>query len=315
MKTKPDRPFRDLSPSSKPSFRWTWHLVLLALWALMCNLPLTPQGPPGISAESAATMTALFAQVPTLIPTLRAATATPVQPLVMTPTAVLPTPPGPLREGGTVVAHRRTSPPLVDGDLQDWPTLPYLADKVVYGADQWQGPNDVSARFALAWDATHLYLAARVTDDVYAHLAQATGYNLFRGDALEIVFDRDLYGDFSSAQLNDDDYHLGFSPGIGTPGTSPEAYLWFPQGIRGARPQVSVQARPTGQGGNYTIEIAIPWEVLGGPLQVNTYVGFAFRVSDSDQLQQLTQDSMVSNIGPPHVYNKPTTWGNLVLVP
>ncbi len=300
---------------SRPRHRTWWKLLLLVPLALMCNLPLTPQGPPGISPESAATMTALFAQVPTLIPTLRAATATPVQPLVMTPTAALPTPPGPLREGGTVVAQRRAEPPLIDGNLDDWPGLPYLADRVIYGADQWSGPQDVSARFAVAWDNQHLYLAARITDDVYAHPPSATGYNLFRGDALEIVLDRDLYGDFSTASLNDDDYHLGLSPGVNTPGNNPEAYLWFPQGLRGPRPQVTIAARATGQGGGYVMEIAIPWDVLGGRPQTGSYVGFAFRVSDNDQPQQPAQNSMVSNVGPPHIYNKPTTWGNLVLIP
>ncbi len=293
-----------------------WVAWLLGLVGLMCNLPVTPEGPPGIPPESAATMTALFAQVPTVVAaTQQAATATPVQPRVLTPTPALPTPPGPLREGGTVAARRVTRPPLVDAQLDEWEQLPYRADKVVYGEDRWEGPEDVSARFAVAWDENALYLAAVVTDDVFAHTESASGFNLFRGDALELLLDRDLYDDFTSRVLNGDDYHIGLSPGIGQPGNAPEAYRWFPQALRGSLPQVVVAARATGQAGGYVVEAAIPWDVLGGPPQAGAYLGFALRVSDNDLPEQTVQQSMVANVAPPHVYNNPITWGNLVLLP
>lgn len=293
---------------------WLWP-VLLVLIGVMCNLPVTPQGPPGVLPESAATMTALFGPLPTVLATYRAATATPVQPRVLTPTPVLPTPPGPLREGGTVAAVRVVRPPLVDAQLGEWERLPYRAQRVVYGEDRWDGPEDVSARFAVAWDENALYLAVQVTDDVFAHPQAATGFNLFRGDALEVLLDRDLYGDFTSQVLNQDDYHLGISPGIGSPGVNAEAYRWFPQAQRGALPEVVVSARATGQAGGYVMEIAIPWDVLGGPPEAGSYYGFALRVSDNDLPDQPAQQSMVANVAPPHVYNNPLTWGNLVLLP
>ncbi len=296
----------------KRKARWLWWGVL-GWFLVMCNLPLTPVAGGGPSGNTYATMTALYAQVPTLVLTVQVATATPVPVVSPAYTPTLPSPPGPLRQGGTVVAHRRTAPPLVDGLLSDWPDLPYTADKVVWGPDQWSGPQDLSARFAVAWDEAGLYLAARVTDDVYAQVSQ--GYNLFKGDALEILLDRDLYGDFSSATLNDDDYHLGLSPGRRTPGNQPEVFLWFPQGIRGPRPQVHLAARATEEAGGYTVEVFVPWDVLAGPLSPGAYAGFAFRVSDNDLLGQAVQQSMVANIGPPHVYNNPTTWGNLILLP
>lgn len=288
---------------------WWW---LMGMLLFMCNLPLTPVAGGGPSAGTYATMTALFAQVPTLIPTVLA-TATPVEPVTPGATPTLPPPPGPLREGGTVAARRRSAPPTLDGRLDDWPELPYRADKVVWGPDHWSGPEDLSARFAVAWDDAGLYLAAQVTDDVYAQTAR--GFNLFKGDALEILIDRDLYGDFATAALNDDDYHLGLSPGIGAPGNQPEAFLWFPKGLRGPRSQVQIAARSTGQGGSYAVEAFVPWEVLGSPLSPGVYTGFAFRVSDNDLPGQAVQQSMVASVGPPHVYNNPTTWGNLVLVP
>lgn len=292
--------------------RGWWLVAVVAGLLLMCNLPLT-QVPGGTPVGSAATLTAIFAQVPTLIPTIQAATATPVQPLVATPTPALPTPPGPLRQGGTVVAHHRTAAILIDGFLDEWPVRTYRADKVVYGANLWEGPEDVSAVFTVLWDEQALYLAVEVTDDVYAQSAQ--GFYIFQGDEIEVLVDRDLYGDFTSTVLNDDDYSLGLAPGQNTPGNSPEAYLWFPVGLRGPRPQVIFAARSTGQAGGYVVEARIPWEVFGAPPSAGTYLGFALRISDNDLPGQQVQQSMVANVPPPHVYNNPTTWGNLVLVP
>ncbi len=290
--------------------RRCWFWLLLVGLLLTCNLPLTPL--PGTPVGTEATLTAIFAQVPTLVPTIRAATATPVRPRVITPTpASLPTPPGPLRQGGTVVAPRRSSPILIDGRLDDWPELPYEAAKVVYGEDAWDGPQDLSARFALAWDEDALYVAVQVTDDVYAQAA--TGFYLFQGDEVEVLVDRDLFGDFTVNRLNGDDYSLGLSPGRDTPGSSAEAYLWFPQGLRGPRPQVVLAAQSNGLGQGYNLEARIPWEVFGSAPQPGTYLGFALRVSDNDLPGERKQQSMVANVPPPHRYDRPNTWGNLLL--
>ncbi len=296
--------------------RWRWRgwWVVLFLVAWACNLPLRP-GP----TVTDPTLTALFAEVPTWIPTVAGGTLPPpaltAWPATATPgpTPTLPPPPGPLRDGPTVRAVRFPAAPTLDAQFADWPGQPwYTADRVIYGPDQWRGPHDLSATFAVGWDETALYLAVQVTDDVYVQ--QAAGFNLFRGDALEIVLDTDLFGDFDTAALNADDVHLGLSPGFGQPGERIDAYLWFPESQRGPRTsQIDLAARATANG--YDVEARIPWEVLLTQPQPGGYYGFALRISDNDDVGNAVQQSMVSNVPLPHVYNNPTTWGNLALGP
>ncbi|NPA30654.1 MAG: hypothetical protein GXO37_01485, partial [Chloroflexi bacterium] len=229
------------------------------------------------------------------------------------PTPTLPPPPGPLRAGPTVRAIHFPAAPTLDAAFGDWPAQPwYAAEHVVYGAAHWEGPQDLSGTFAVGWDAAALYLAVQVTDDVYAQAA--AGFNLYRGDALEIVFDADLFGDFQVPSMNADDVHLGLSPGFERPGERTEAYLWFPEAQRGPRTTlIDIAAQATDQG--YQVEARIPWEVLLTQPQAGGYYGFALRISDNDEPGQALQQSMVANVPLPHIYNDPTTWGNLVLMP
>ncbi len=290
-----------------------WGLGLVAL-ALACNLPLRPR--PTLTDP---TLTALFAEVPTWIPTVAGGTLPPpaltVWPLTATPgpTPTRIPPPQPLRGGPVVEAVHFPAPPTLDAQFGDWPTQPwYTAAAVVYGPDAWDGPQDLSATFAVGWDAQALYLAVRVTDDAYVQ--NAAGFNLYQGDALEIVLDGDLFGDFDTAAMNADDVHLGLSPGFQQPGERTEAYLWFPEAQRGPRTtQVDLAARATDAG--YAVEARLPWEVLLTQPQAGGYYGFALRVSDDDAPGTTAQQSMVANVPLPHVYNDPTTWGNLFLRP
>ena len=65
-------------------------------------------------------------------------------------------------------AYRLTQSPNLDGDFSKWESGPmYRLDEraqVVAGAKLWKGPHDLSARVALAWDASFLYVGVDVTD-------------------------------------------------------------------------------------------------------------------------------------------------------
>ena len=61
----------------------------------------------------------------------------------------------------------RSEPVVVDGKLDEWPELPLVVDKSLWGynLEKWTGPGDCSFRFAVARDAQQLYVAVAVTDD------------------------------------------------------------------------------------------------------------------------------------------------------
>lgn len=67
-----------------------------------------------------------------------------------------------------ITAHKMESV-TIDGKLDEWnldsPAVVKDASQVIRDAVVWQGENDCSANFYLAWDEENLYMAAEVTED------------------------------------------------------------------------------------------------------------------------------------------------------
>ena len=64
----------------------------------------------------------------------------------------------------------------------------------------------------------------------------------------------------------------------------------------------------------YDLEAAIPWSVLEMTPQAWQHYGFAFSISDNDKIDDILQQSVVSNTPNRHL-TRPMTWGDLVLNP
>jgi hypothetical protein len=216
------------------------------------------------------------------------------------------------RPNGPVLhAAALRTPPAIDADLRDWPTLPYSLTTVVYQPQNWTGPADQSAVFALAWDANALYLAVKVGDDV--HVQTQLGDQIFKGDSLEILLDADLRTDYTQDVLSPDDYQLGLTPGERRIG-GPDAYLWYPTERAGRPRGVAVAARQDETGQGYYLEAAIPWSVFNVSAPAGSYFGFVLSSSDNDTPGAAEQQSLIST-DPARSLLDPTTWGTLVLDP
>lgn len=67
-----------------------------------------------------------------------------------------------------ITAHKADAI-VIDGSLNDWnldsPAVVEDATQIIRDAVFWQGPNDCSAKFYLAWNEENLYMAADVTED------------------------------------------------------------------------------------------------------------------------------------------------------
>jgi len=270
------------------------------------NLTLTALFNPNQSVPPTATPVSQLTAAPTTAPT-QAPTAAPTSPpSPTTPPTVAPTP-IPQRPGPRVEAPLLwVAPNKIDGSLGDWrTTTEYPITAVVYGANNYSGASDLSGKFRIGWDYRALYIAAIVTDD---RLVQAEhGANIFKGDDVEIQLDTNLYGDFYTHYLNADDYQIGLSIG-NPPGTSPEAYLWYPSNK--ARSLTEVQIGVTTNGHGYILEAAIPWTVFGFKPHKGMVMGFALSVSDNDDPDHAVQQTMISN-DPYRTLTDPTTWGTL----
>lgn len=250
--------------------------------------------------DTAVPPTATKTKKPTRTPTKKPA-------LTRTATSV------PQREGPLVKAAYFT--PKLDGVWDEWTNKAYPAKSVTYGKKNWSGADDLEASFRVGWDADYLYIAAKVIDDTYAQ--NASGKDLYKGDSLELLIDTNLYGDFRSSELSDDDYQLGISPG--KPDVvegKREAYLWYPSSVAGGRSLVKIAAvKGKDEDGRpiYRVEAAVPWSLLGVTPKAGARYGFAFSVSDNDNTSENVQQSLVSNDAY-RVLTDPTTWGELVLV-
>ncbi len=318
MLTACTRPF---SSGPTPFAFPTPDLTLTAIYAVLTPSAVVPQ-PTATQpqnnqpSDGAVTATSVPAQPPTATPTATATALPPTPtntaiPPTATNTAVPPTPtatPVLLRPKGNVKAYHFTSAPTLDGDFSEWKDAAvYAAHAVVFGKDKWYGDQDLAGDFQVGWDANNMYIAIKVTDQLYVQLA--SGANLYKGDSLEILLDTNLGADFYVQSLSPDDYQLGISPGQTFPGNHPEGYLWFPSTISGAR---TVKAFATATTGGYVVEAAIPWSIFGVTPQAGQHYGFALSVSDSDNDASAVQQKMVSNVSTRRLTD-PTTWGDLVL--
>jgi hypothetical protein len=198
--------------------------------------------------------------------------------------------------GGIIEAYYTVTPPTIDGDLSDWDDP--LINNVPYTVF---GHN--------------LYLAVKVADDnLFNNINTSDASQMYKGDSVEILLDRDLKGDYCSTVMDEDDYQLGISPGsLPTPGGfGPFAYLWYPTNLKGIKIATIVSALTvTPDPIGYIIEAAIPWGAFGGGAPDGSeYYGFAFSVSDDDH-GVAQQDGMISTDPKRTIYSNPMLWGNL----
>jgi hypothetical protein len=280
----------------------TPDLTLTALFA-------PTQGPslsPTVTETTQPTVTETPAGL-TETPTLTATITATITPTGQTATSTsLPQRPGPL-----VYAYFISPAPVLDGNWGDWKdkTIDYPMNYVVYGRSNWSGADDLEPSYILGWDATYLYIGIKVHDDVYAQ--HATGAEIFKGDSAEILIDTNLWGDFYTQTLNNDDYQIGFSPGFGSITGAKEAYVWNPSAVAGTRSQIKITS--LAEAGLYRMEIAVPWSTLGISPSAGMGFGFVISVSDNDNTEANIQQTMMSNDAARTTYTDPTIWGEMIL--
>ncbi|MBN1122915.1 MAG: hypothetical protein JXJ17_17700 [Anaerolineae bacterium] len=211
---------------------------------------------------------------------------------------------------GTNLTFPRCSDDItVDGSSQDWEALEgvprFAINQATYGAANWEGPDDLSAYAWACWTDEILYLIVTVTDDV--HVQTENGATAWKGDEIELLFDRDLSGDFLEAEWNDDDIQIGLSPGD-FEDNPPAAVRYFPT-VRDLD-AVGIAASPSDDG--YLLEAAIGWDDFDITPRSGKNYGFCLALSDNDQAGTANQESMVSHCTNLKVSN-PTTWATLQL--
>lgn len=175
-------------------------------------------------------------------------------------------------------ATRRKQAPEIDGLLEDWPDLPNVFQQPVAFnpqnmADFWEGPEDTSLRFAMAYDQNAVYLAVSAIDDEVQTL---TGHRPRRQDSLF------FWIDIFPGGVEDDDPLFALIPG-----NSPEESSLVPlEEYQGTIKAVSLISE-TG----YNAEIAFPMDAFRPALEKRAtgkleYIRFNIAFMDKDMTGQ-----------------------------
>jgi len=149
----------------------------------------------------------------------------------------------------TATALRLSTPPSIDGKLDEWGAIPAIAsntrEQFLRGAGFWKGPDVDSHSVQIAWDDQNLYLAVQV--QAPAHVQTYTLSNVWHGEATWIYLTDDLTRRSLSAKFT-----LAQTP------DGPQVWDWLNSGfLKGAK---MVWAK-TDNGFRY--EASIPWASVG----------------------------------------------------
>jgi hypothetical protein len=254
--------------------------------------------------------TATYTPEPTITSTL-APSETPTETTIPSATNAATAAPS-MRYNAQMAAMYLSTAPVQDGTYAEWvdKTNKYTMPYFTWGQANWVSHDDLEGVYAVAWDYDNLYIGVKITDENYTQTN--SGDQIYVGDAIEILLDTDLLGDFYTTTYTSDDYHLGLSAGNASAGLAPEAYLWNPSSVKGYRTQVKVSTQFE-SGPIYRIEAAIPWSMFGVTPAPGKRFGFAICVDDNDNVTDYDYVTMMSSANGLAVFN-PTTWGELVLI-
>jgi serine/threonine-protein kinase len=204
-----------------------------------------------------------------------------------------------------------SSAPTIDGDLNEWiGVTPVLAAHRTFEDASWDGSEDLTAAWQLAWDNSNLYLAVTVTDDIHAQ--NQSGNLIFQGDSVDMQLDTNRQGDLSSS-LSSDDFQITFSPGDFN-GLPPSAFRWTANDngsiVNAPDHGIIVQAQRTETG--YIIEAAVPWRDLNMTPSTGMVLGASFNATDNDRVGTAVQEVFYSHVASRTLLS-PNTWGTLTL--
>lgn len=161
----------------------------------------------------------------------------------------------------------------VDGTLDDLtgvPAIDLAADGTVV-MPSYGGAGDLSGDLWFTWDAEHLYLSARVHDDV-AHQSE-TGANIWQGDSIQFAVTPGRPGEFA----------YGYEYGVALTSSGPQVHRWSTlEGAAGPVPDVDVAVRRDEAAKDTVYELALPWSALAPSEAGDGMLSLSMLVNDND---------------------------------
>jgi len=192
----------------------------------------------------------------------------------------------------------------IDGDIRSWQPERFIA--IPHTSTSFGDPRndaDSSFRFAVLWDALHLYIAVEVVDD--SVVLAPTLERLYEGDCIEVALD--VHND-SEGGYDAGDFQFVLSPS--GPERKPRVNLYRnPVFEIDHAPFVTVGSNITTEG--YVVEVAFAWRELGIAPKPGHVVGFEINIRDYDA--DGTRKGLTWAPAADPAAN-PLRWGDLLLV-
>lgn len=170
---------------------------------------------------------------------------------------------------------------VADGNLDDWGNIPNAItvnkkENATFGPDMWDGPEDLSVTYRLAWRRGVLAIAAEVTDSSF--LQPFVGRDIWKGDHINLWMDFTPGVDPQRQMFGEGQFHVVISPGdFGK--NPPEIYVYRPEGQNPGPGSVAAKRTKTG----YIVEAVIPVERLKiDAIDMFKDADFEIAVSDAD---------------------------------
>ncbi|MFS0836502.1 glycerophosphodiester phosphodiesterase family protein [Paenibacillus sp. 1P03SA] len=162
--------------------------------------------------------------------------------------------------------RKTLTPPVIDGRIDE--SLWNVSEPMNVRTGEGTFKN---ARFGMLWDNKYLYIGVKAEDDTL--FPGGTGY-WFEQDAVNFFFDPSLH---QSAPFAADDMQAGF---VYRPGSTPEFHFGAALGNHSGKDEKKIlRAIAAGQDG-WTLETAIPWEMLRFDAGLQKQLGFEIGVTD-----------------------------------
>ncbi|MDI4647439.1 S-layer homology domain-containing protein [Cohnella hashimotonis] len=212
-----------------------------------------------------------------------------------------------------LAAEQAVTAPAIDGVISagEWSGAMRInlntPDQVQEMAD-WGGVDDMSAQAYVKWDASKLYFAVDVTDDVQRQTATDDG--IWAGDGIQLAFDPARADGIGSMG----NHEIGFALS-----DDHEVQSWRWTAIAGKQPGEFDGADTRivrDEATKHTIyETAIPWNELlaeGAAVQPGDRFGFSFLINEDDGQGR---DGWMEYMGGIGLTKDPMYYGDLVLAP
>ncbi len=191
----------------------------------------------------------------------------------------------------------------IDGDVGGWQGKRFVkVDHTRASFGEATSDRDASFRFAVLWDAAHLYVAVEVLDN--SIVAAPTVAQLYEGDCVEVSLDVD---NDSEGGYDAGDYQFVLCPT--GPGGKPRVTLYRNPLLKISDAAfVRVASNTTTAG--YVVEAAFAWKALGATPKPGHVVGFEIDVRDFDADGSRKGLTWAPALDPPA---NPLRWGDLIL--